>query len=296
MSATIERERIGGTDVAAIKAPAAVARAKAISGARVYDVGQGDATGIIDDAGRTILQLDYGGRQNNPFEGKSSADVDRLLPVTKDGLIMMTHWDEDHWSTGPKGGAVRTSEWLVPRQVTSPRAVRFSTELPKMRCIPETVVGKTFDFRAQNGDEILWQKIAPSSPSPLIHENCNRTGVAVALLRRSGGGGQVILLPGDAPLDEIPLYSSLFRAGMTLTGLVAYHHGSKYPLRHGTRRMLKEWAVTPGAPCDVVLSYGVDNSYGHPHLEQYADLATRHVIATPTLRTSALRYHDILFR
>lgn len=58
--------------------------------------------------------------------------------------------------------------------------------------------------------------------------------------------------------------------------------------------MLKEWAVTPGAL--RVLSYGVDsNSYGHPHLEQYADLATRACYRPPTLRTGALVI-DILFR
>lgn len=116
------------------------------------------------------LRLDYGGRQNNASGGKSSADV----ACSRDER-RADHDDSPGTRIigrpGPKGGAVRTSRWLVPRQVTSPRAVRFSTELPKMRCIPKRWSARP-DFRAQNGDEILWQKIAPSSPSHnLIHEN-----------------------------------------------------------------------------------------------------------------------------
>lgn len=296
MSGKLERARIGGADVAHIKAPMAVARARAISGARIYDVGQGDAIAILNEAGGTILQLDYGGRQDNPFEGKSRVEVDRMLPVSTDALVMVTHWDEDHWSTGPKGEAAKAVDWLVPRQVTSPRAVRFAADLAKVRCIPEPLVGRVFEYRAQNGDAILWQKIAKSSPSPSVHENCNRTGVAVALLRRSEGAGQVILLPGDAPFDEVPLFDALRTSGTTLTGLVAYHHGSKYPLRNGTRSLLRDWPVTPGGPCDVVFSYGAGNSYGHPHLDRYDTLKTRREVTTPALRTAKAAYHDILFR
>ncbi len=296
MSGKLERARIGGADVATIKAPTAVARAQGISGARIYDVGQGDAIAILNEAGGTILQLDYGGRQDNPFEGKSHVEVDQMLPVSTDALVMMTHWDEDHWSTAPKGDAAKAANWLVPRQVTSPRAVRFATELAKVRCIPEALVGRVFEYSAQNGDAILWQKIAKSSPSPSIHENCNRTGVAAALLRRSGGAGQVILLPGDAPFDEVPLFDDLRSAGTTLTGLVAYHHGSKYPLRNGTRALFRDWPVTPGGPCDIVFSYGAENSYGHPHRDRYDTLTTRREVATPDLRTTKAPYHDILFR
>lgn len=296
MSTKTERERIGGADIASIKAPAAVARSGSIAGARVYDVGQGDAIAVIDESGRTILQLDYGGRQGNPFDGKSAAIVDGMLPVPKDALVMVTHWDEDHWSTAPKGDAAKASEWLVPRQVTSPRAARFAADLEKVHCIPETLVGNVFQFRASNGDAVLWQKIAHSSPSPVVHENCNKTGVAIALLRRSGDHGQVILLPGDAPFDQIPLFTSLHSAGMTLTGLVAFHHGSKYHWTNRARSMLRSWPVTRGGPCEVVFSYGAGNSYGHPHPNKYDVLPDWIAIETPALRTTETPYYDIIFR
>ena len=296
MSTKDERERIGGAEIASIKAPPSLARARSIAGARVYDVGQGDAIAVIDEAGRTVLQLDYGGRQGNPFDAVNAAGVDRMLPVPKDALVMLTHWDEDHWSTAPKGDGAKSAEWLVPRQVTSPRAVRFAAELDNVHCIPETMVGNVFEFRATNGDAVLWQKIAHSSPSPAVHENCNKTGVAIALLRRSGDQGQVILLPGDAPFDRIPLFTSLHSAGMTLTGLVAFHHGSKYHWTKRARSMLQSWPVTRGGPCEVVFSYGADNSYGHPHRNKYDVLGHWSAINTPTLRTAKAPYHDIMFR
>jgi beta-lactamase superfamily II metal-dependent hydrolase len=282
--------------VTSIRAPAALARASSIASARVYDVGQGDAIAIIDEAGRTVLQLDYGGRQGNPFDGKNTAVIDGMLPVPKDALVMVTHWDEDHWSTAPKGDAAKGSEWLVPRQVTSPRAVRFAAELEKVHCIPEAMVGTIFEFGASNGDAVLWQKIAHSSPSAAIHENCNKTGVAVALLRRDGDQGQVVLLPGDAPFDEIPLFKSLYSAGATLTGLVAFHHGSKYHWTKRAQEMLHTWPVTPGGPCEVVFSYAAENSYGHPHSNKYNVIPDWCAIKTPTLRSTATPYHDILFR
>ncbi|MCV0387766.1 MAG: hypothetical protein K5821_15380 [Nitrobacter sp.] len=296
MSAKRERARIGGADVTVIKAPTAVTGAQEISGARVYDVGQGDAIAILNENGEPILQLDYGGRQDNPFQSRSRAEVDKILPVSTGGLVMLTHWDEDHWSTAPKGDAAKTANWLVPRQVTSPRAVRFATDLAKVRCIPEALVGSVFEYRAQNGDAILWQKIAKSSPSPSIHENCNRTGVAVALLRRSDEAGQTILLPGDAPFDEVPLFAALRSDGMTLTGMVAYHHGSRYPSRKGIRALFHDWRVTPGGSCDVVFSYGATNSYGHPHRGRYETVSPRREVSTPDLRMTKVPYHDILFR
>lgn len=296
MNTKTERERIGGVDVARPKGPAALARARSIAGARVYDVGQGDAIAVIDEAGQTLLQLDYGGRQGNPFGGKSPVAVDGMLPVPKDALVMVTHWDEDHWSTAPRGEAAKASEWLVPRQVTSPRATRFAADLENVHCIPEDMVGNIFKFQAMNGDAVLWQKIAQSSPSPLVHENCNKTGVAIAVLRRSGDRDQVILLPGDAPFDQIPLFVDLYRAGTTLTGLVAFHHGSKYHWTTETRSMLRNWPITPGGPCEVVFSYGAGNSYGHPHPHLYRLIANWKAVETPTLRAANAPYHDIMFR
>lgn len=230
MSETAERERIDVIDAVSIEAPRALKQSQSLVGVRVYDVRQGDAIAVLDEDSQPVLLIDYRGRQGNPFTIKKKQavkrSVDTVMPVASGALVMVTQWDEDHWSSAPKGKAARGADWLVPRQVTSPRAVRFSTSLANVSCVPKTRVGQIFEFVAQNGDSVLWQKIAVSSPAPSIHQNCNRTGVALALVRRSEKGGQAILLPGDAPFHEVPLFQKLAKSDHTLTGLVAFHHGA----------------------------------------------------------------------
>src|SRR3546814_4743893 len=112
-----------------------------ISGIRIYDVGQGDAICVLDQKQRPFLQIDYGGKYANPFRNPS--DVDTRMPLQTIKLIMLTHWDEDHWCSAPKSGKTKDRPWLVPRQRTSPRAARFSATLENAYCVPEADVGKS---------------------------------------------------------------------------------------------------------------------------------------------------------
>lgn len=290
------RERIGEDDATFIRAPDTVARAAALSGIRVYDVGQGDAIAVLDQNGDPVLHVDYGGRQDSPFRKKKPAEVDAIMPIASDGLVMMTHWDEDHWSTAPKGAAAKASHWLVPRQVTSPRAVRFSASLDKVKCIPEARVGRVHLFRARNGDALLWQKIALSSIHSAQDEDCNRSGVALALVRGAGADGQVILLPGDASFGWVPLYHQLWASNRTLTGLVAFHHGAGTHWSPATEALLRNWDRTGDKACEVVFSCARDNGYGHPQPDRYSDLMPIAGCSTFEIRARKKAFTDILFR
>ena len=140
------RQAIASPDLPSISGLSPLAGASSILGVRIFDVGQGDSIAIMADVGGTaevVLQLDYGGRERNPF--KRNSDVDVRMPVVSNKLLMLTHWDEDHWSSAPKGSSAKNADWLVPRQVTSPRAVRFSATLQKIHCIPESLVGRNVD-------------------------------------------------------------------------------------------------------------------------------------------------------
>lgn len=266
-----ERQRIGGVDLSSIAGLRPLADVRSLSGVRVYDVGQGDAIAVIDGAGIPVLQIDYGGRQGHPFAAMSSEDVDAYLPISHDRLLMMTHWDEDHWSSAPRGNAARAAHWLVPRQVTSPRAVRFSAELNHIQCIPEDEVGEVFCFAAENGDEIWWEKIASSEIDASRHEDCNRTGVALSLVRRNREGGEVILMPGDAAFGAVSHYRRFRNEGFSLTGLVAFHHGSGSHWTRVTERLVTQWPQNNG-PCEIVFSCAAENSFGHPDAKRYATL------------------------
>ena len=258
-----------GLDVESIEGVNPLGGVRSLSGVRVYDVGQGDSIAILDGDGNPVFQVDYGGRQGHPFGALKPLELDIRMPVAAGSMLMMTHWDEDHWSSAPKGTAAQKAKWLVPRQVTSPRAVRFAAELEDIHCIPEDGVGKLFRFTAANGDAIRWEKLAASRSDVTKREDCNRTGVALSVVRTTDQGSEVILLPGDAAFGHVRHYHQLRDAGATLTGIVAFHHGSGCHWTRTTERLIGNWPGTAGPP-EVVVSCADKNSYGHPDRAKYA--------------------------
>jgi hypothetical protein len=269
------------------------ARLTSLSGVRVHDVGQGDSISILDGEGNPVLQIDYGGRQGHPFTATET--VDKRMPVAPGGLVMLSHWDEDHWSSGPRGTTARAADWLVPRQLTSPRAVRFATELEHVHCIPEECVGEVMAFEA-GGDALLWEKIGHSAQTENgAREDCNRTGVAFALVRRRGEGGEVILLPGDAAFGHVRHYHQLHDAGFTLTGIVAFHHGAGTHWTRATRRLVRDWPKT-GDTFFILVSCADPNSYGHPDRELYETIFPGVVLETTAeARSESKTYIDKRF-
>lgn len=266
------REAIRAPDAVTLDGLSPLASASRLAGVRVFDVGQGDSIavlGVVDDAVRPVLQLDYGGRERNPFT--HGATVDQRMPVESNRLLMLTHWDEDHWCSAPKGTSARAAEWLVPRQVTSPRAVQFSIELPSIQCIPETFVGEAFRFGTFGADHVAWEKIGAFPGAHARSEDCNATGVALALVHYGGSAAEVILLPGDAPFDKVALFRTLFDRGVALRGIVAFHHGAGTHWTPETARMLSEWTPAPRG-LEVIFSCSDPSSYHHPDAERYRGL------------------------
>lgn len=289
------RKAIASPDLVSISGIAPLSAASGILGVRVFDVGQGDAIAILAKVGGTeqvALQLDYGGRERNPFT--TNADVDTRMPVSQNRLLMLTHWDEDHWSSAPKGSQAKGAKWVVPRQVTSPRAVRFSASLNDIHCIPEKHVGQTIRFTAGNGDYILAEKIGSFPGAFAKNEDCNKSGVALAIVHRSSNGDEAILLPGDAPFDKVAPFVSLEKQGVKLRAIIAFHHGAGTHWTASTDNLLQNWSRAP--ILDVLFSCSRPNSYGHPDDGRYKALlpgANFHM--TADLRTNAAVFKDILF-
>lgn len=294
MSSAGERARIAVERELRVDNLDPLAGVTALRGARVYDIGQGDSIAIVDADGEVVFQIDYGGKEKNPFKGLKGearvSAVDSLMPIPSDRFVMLSHWDEDHWCSAPKGSEACAARWLVPRQVTSPAAVEFASDLDKdldkerIACIPEDLVGIPDHFTAGNGDELWWEKIGVSARDPSEKEDCNHTGVAFSLVRRSDSGGQVILLPGDAPFGSVGHYASHRAAGLTLTGIVAFHHGAGTHWTAATRGLLRNWPKT-AAKVDVAFSCAENSSYKHPILANYQDLFGADL---RSLRTDAL--------
>lgn len=299
MTAARERRRIMAQELSEIADLAPLAGVGSLGGARVYAIGQGDAIAVMDSDLKPVLQIDYGGHQGNPFSALETAErarvIDSTMPVPERSLIMITHWDQDHWCSAPKGEEARKRQWLVPRQVTSPRATEFAAGLDHISCIPEALVGQPCCFKARNGDELWWEKIGPSQTSADKYEDCNRSGVAFSLVRRRWfGRGEVILLPGDAPFASVAHYRQHLQAQLTLTGLVAFHHGADTHWSEATRALLRNWRRTR-EQVDVVFSCGKDNSYSHPHEANYRALFGPAMRGRRTDRAVPGSHLDLLF-
>ena len=272
MSAGRTRHAIAQPDLADIGGMRILHDVGAICGVRIFDVGQGDAVailGVVDNVEKSVLLLDYGGREGNPFDPNTL--VDRHMPVVEGQLLMLSHWDEDHWCAAKKGMQASHAKWLVPRQLTSPRAVRFSSQLDNIHCVPERLVGSPRRFRASNDDAVWWEKIGAFPGVFAKDEDCNRTGVALAVVARPPNSpGEAILLAGDAPFDKVGIFRQLRQSGVRLRGLVAFHHGAGTHWTRATGELIRNWPSI--GQVDVVFSCSETNSYGHPDEDRYRDL------------------------
>ncbi|SFJ30263.1 hypothetical protein [Caulobacter sp. UNC279MFTsu5.1] len=282
MAEVLEREVIDADDLQGFSDP--LADVAGLSSVLVHDVGQGDAISILDADERPVLRIDYGGLQSGPFKGKTgkarAGSINAKLPILQAAPLMLTHWDEDHWCSARRHTDVLTkARWIVPRQRTSPRAVRLSAKVATINCVPEAEVGTVFQYRAQNGDTVWWEKIDHFDPTG-EGEDCNMTGLAFSVTR----GDRVIFLPGDAPFDRIRHYRLHQEDGRKMVGLVAFHHGSGNHWRNATEEFLKTWA-SPNMDQKVVFSYGDPNTYDHPVLDNYEPyFGASAFFATPQVR------------
>ena len=266
----------------------------AISGVRIHDVGQGDGISVLDSACRAFVQIDYGGWAGHPFHPKVA--VDTRMPLSDANLLMLTHWDQDHWCSAPRGTQAVQSRWLVPRQTTSPTAVQFSLTVPHMECVPEDIVGQPVRFVADNGDAIIWQKLKHWPGQNALSEDCNFSGIAYAIVKNGSGSRppRVILLPGDVPYDEVSFYEDLRKSGMTLHGIMAFHHGSGHHWSTRTRTFLKGWKAM-SKPLPIVFSCAANNPFGHPHVGNYPSPPATNLIHTTHLRAIGQPHFDLLF-
>ena len=288
---TAVRETITNKDAVALLRPNPAAKVRRISGVRVYDVGQGDAICVLDQNGNPFLQIDYGGVQGSPFS--APGDAEACMPLSGMPLLLLSHWDKDHWWTAKKNAASETIDWLAPRQTTSPAAVRFSMNQKNIRCIPERLVGRRLVIKCLNGDYVMFEKLAKMPHPQEEWEDCNATGVAFSVVKASSH--QVILLPGDAPFHRVPHYDHLRSEDVELRGVVAFHHGSGVGWTRAASTFLSTWNRY-AAEVDVVFSYAEGNSYGHPNVANYFSLpANWTATRTPELRDNGQTYKDILF-
>lgn len=156
--------------------------------------------------------------------------------IAKDGFVVLSHWDFDHFALAIQRPELKRLKWFAPKQPVGPNAAHFQKSLgSRLRFIPSDV---------DIGD-IQLRKCTGTSP-----RDRNATGYALRIERKDAG----ILLPGDADYQWIP---PVIARGTNR--IMVPHHGAA-----GSPPLSPDGRPFPVA----VVSYGVPNTYRHPNEDQ----------------------------
>lgn len=211
----------------------------------VYDVGQGSANGACDSSARPLAYFDLGGGVLGNKASWPAAMSD--FCYLADPLVILSHWDWDHWSSGSRFVGAQALDWIVPVQKMGSVHATFAATLHAA------------------GHLFVWPGATPSLVSgQLTVSKClgrgtgrNHTGLALEI--DGPNGKPPILLPGDARYSAVP--GALAR---DYTSLVAPHHGADMKNRRVP-------AYQPNAGARVAYSFGAGNTFSHPRAITEAD-------------------------
>lgn len=205
------------------------------------DVGQGDAT-LIDDGVFEIL-IDAG------VAAEGSKVVDYLADYVDGALdvVVASHEDADHIGGLP---AVFDT-YAVDKVVDNGRNGSTKTYITYHRKVEAEGADYAVDTNART---IMLPSGAALDFLPIatVYDNANDNSVATLLTY----GDVEVLLTGDLSADVADNNNSMFA---DVDVLKAGHHGS--------RTSVSSLFLQTTKPEYVIISAGLDNSYGHPHKE-----------------------------
>lgn len=214
----------------------AILGVEAPQAAAVYDVGQGGCNALLV-GGAPKLYFDFGGGTRN--NAPSFPPQLRSFCFDDDPPIVLSHWDDDHWSSAGRDSRAYAAMWLAPRQKVG---VTHNAHIAKIH--------------AAGGSMLLWPSgLAARTSGALTVEKCtggpsNRNYSGLALIVE-GPEGKRILFPADARYQDVP------GSALDFTHLAAAHHGGLPTPRN----------VPPSdrAICGrLAYSYAQPNTYHHP--------------------------------
>jgi hypothetical protein len=212
--------------------------------------GKAAPMGLSDASKKPIVYFDFGGGVRSHVATRPHSVPD--LCLCSDPLMMLSHWDSDHWSSGPLVTASLRLDWIAPFQSISSPHIVFAASIPSAGgtlLVSTAAPGVSFSLgnirvrRATGGtrnDGGFWLKVDPPS------------------------SGEPFFFPGDADYQYISSPPS------SVAGLPATHHGANW-----TSTTPPPAAGGGGATC-VVFSFGIfsasrSNTYGHPTTRSISD-------------------------
>lgn len=206
----------------------------------VYDVGQASCSSIGNDRHLTGFfdvgwPLNFNARTIPPNTRHPNFTVS--LFTLKRMVVILSHWDWDHYYYGRRNSNFHKMQWIAPAQIVGPGALKFANVLLR--------AGRLHLIRnIRSSIPINHLSLFKGNGPPA---NLNDSGLAL-LCRRKGGS---IFLTGDADYAQITL-----PARTRLNGVVIPHHGgpmNTQPPNPRTRNISR-----------AIVSYGNGNWYRHP--------------------------------
>ncbi|QIJ45450.1 hypothetical protein G7039_35615 (plasmid) [Rhizobium leguminosarum] len=201
------------------------------------DVGQGSANALVPKSGHASAYVDLG---RSVLGDSPSWQTGTTFCLSQAKTVILSHWHYDHFYGANMQPHALTLTWIAPYQ--------------KIGAGPQLSMASSI---ASNGQLKIWGGNGTISSTSVDLErsvgkgtDLNRSGLAV-WVKDPNGTRDPILLPGDAGYKDL---RSLL--GRNITSFAAAHHGGKSP------------GIPPrksgATSAKVVLSYGLNNGYGHP--------------------------------
>jgi hypothetical protein len=221
----------------------------------VLDVGQASAA-LIKRDGKPIGFFDIGAPI---WFNKGSLPNPMLLPTISNGFVILSHWDFDHFDLARRHKPFQRLDWYAPDQPVGPNTARFQADLGNRLTF--------IDGAASNGGFSLARGTS-------VKAN-DRNGSGYQL--RYDEGGQAVILTGDTGYEFIQPHMLLGLGALS----IPHHAGGSY-------------ANPPGSnpPARAIASYGIPNSYRHPHGKTLSDHITQGWKIAPTAGTPIDRRGD----
>jgi hypothetical protein len=213
----------------------------------VYDVGQGSAVGLTDGGGKPLLYFDFGGGVTSHLATRPHSPP--YFCLCAQPLMLLSHWDTDHWSSAPLQPASLSLDWVAPYQTLTPPQIAFAATI---------AAGHLFVSKAAPGTVFSY-----GNAEYVRASGTSRNNGGFWLLVNPPQTGEPFVFPADADYN----YLGTKLPGIA-NGISATHHGAS-------------WASSvtpPGAGGSsrqrVVFSYGSPNSYKHPTTRSIGDHTT----------------------
>ncbi|MFD2264436.1 hypothetical protein ACFSM5_16145 [Lacibacterium aquatile] len=200
------------------------------------DAGQASLVSFYGADNQTHIFFDVGHPLWFNAGSRPNGAVLNYRPANPNAVVVLSHWDFDHYFEGKRRAVLHGLTWVVPAVPSAPNAKKFANSLPNLVTLP---VGSTLRI-----GHLHLERASGAQSDP------NNSGI-VGLWQDEQG--HRVLLTGDAAYGFVPPH---MRAN--LTALTIPHHASL------TDHDVLNVPPPAGQQGKAVACAGQNNRYGHP--------------------------------